>query len=156
MTIDNYIIRAFAWRDWEKSRKTSIGILSFLAEIWTNNIRIRRCSTNHSTVAFGNIPSLSTYLWSTKVPDEFNCTTNGEQKQFQNIPDILTSSLLKTSHSEKNWSTLRLSVSTKSIPEVSGSWGGAPVTDMRTRAKTSASTGGEPMLHTPRTLCAHC
>jgi hypothetical protein len=46
--------------------------------------------------------------------------------------------LLKTSHREKNWSTLRLSVSTKSIPEVSGSSGEALVTDTDTKAKTNA------------------
>lgn len=38
------------------------------------------------------------------------------------LPDILTSSLLKTSHREKKWSTPKLSVSCPSIPVVLGSW----------------------------------
>jgi hypothetical protein len=39
---------------------------------------------------------------------------------------------------------------------VSGSCGGAPVTDMDTRAKTNASAIGNPILQTQRTVRDHC
>lgn len=42
-------------------------------------------------------------------------------RQEVQLPDVLTSSLLKTSQREKKWSTPRLAVSWPSMPEVSGS-----------------------------------
>lgn len=67
---------------------------------------------------------------------------------YHNIPDMLTSSLLKTSHREKNWSTLSVSVSTKSIPEVSGSWAGAPKTYTDIGARTNTTADRDNMLLT--------
>jgi hypothetical protein len=40
-------------RDWEKSRKASIGIAGLRAEIWTWTSRIRSRSANHSTTTCG-------------------------------------------------------------------------------------------------------
>jgi hypothetical protein len=47
------VITAFSWKDWGKSRKTSIEIPCLRAEIWTLYPLLWSVSANHSAATFG-------------------------------------------------------------------------------------------------------
>lgn len=62
------------------------------------------------------------------------------------LPDILTSSLLKTSHREKNLSTARLAVRSPGMPEVSGRRCSADVRVATAAAKATARRHGAAII----------
>jgi hypothetical protein len=54
------IIPVFAWRDWQKPRKSSVSIASFQAEIWTRDLPNR--SANHSAETLGSEETIHQFL----------------------------------------------------------------------------------------------
>jgi len=46
---------AFAWRDWENPRKTSVTTYGLRAEIWKRDFRNMKLDVNHSSTAFGQL-----------------------------------------------------------------------------------------------------